>query len=70
MDQYSPVRGKCTWWREVPRDEDRYDVTLKPEQRRILCTCFIEGYRWDFVGAEIPAECPNFTRCRYYIKSH
>ena len=69
MDPYSALKGKCTWWREVPLDEDRYDVTLKPEQRRILCTCFVEGYRWEFASNEIPAECPRANNCRYYIKS-
>ena len=69
MDPYAPLRGKCTWWREIPRDEDRYDVTLKVEQRRVLCTCFVEGYRWEFPSTEVPAECPRANSCRYYIKS-
>ena len=69
MDPFSPVRGKCTWWREVPYDEDLYDVTLKPDERRIKCSCFVEGYRWDLPLAEVPHECPRANNCRYYIKT-
>lgn len=67
-DQYTPVRGKCTWWREISVEEDIYDVRLKDEERRVHCSCFVEGKMWSFVRAEIPAECPDNKHCRYYIK--
>jgi hypothetical protein len=69
-DPYSPVRGKCVWWREIPNSEDRYDISVKPEKKRIDCSCFVEGYRWTFVTAEIPAECPRHRECRYYVKGY
>jgi hypothetical protein len=69
MDPFSAVKGKCTWWREVPRDEDEHDVTLKADQWRVECACFVEGYRWEFVVPEVPKECPRANSCRYYIVS-
>ena len=67
MDNYAPVKGKCTWWREVPRIEDEYDATLKPDQRRVTCSCFVEGFQWEFLVPDVPRECPRAKNCRYYI---
>lgn len=69
MDPYAPVKGKCTWWREVLHEEDLYDSTLKPAERRVKCSCFVEGYQWEFPLAEVPVECLRANNCRYYIKS-
>jgi hypothetical protein len=68
-DPYSPIRGKCVWWREVANNEDLYDARLKDPQRRIECTCFVEGFRWEMQTAEVPPECPKSKQCRYYIKA-
>jgi len=68
-DPYTPIKGKCVWWREVANHEDLFDARLKDGQKRIECTCFVEGYRWDVVSAEVPDECPRSRMCRYYIKS-
>jgi hypothetical protein len=70
MDPYSPVRGKCVWWREVANLEDHWDSTVKPADKRYDCSCFVEGYQWSFVLAEIPAECPKANGCRYFVKGY
>jgi hypothetical protein len=70
MDNYSPVRGKCVWWREVPNAEDLYDLNVKEPDKRVDCSCFMEGYRWTFRTAEIPPECPTHRNCRYYVKGY
>lgn len=67
-DPYAPVRGKCTWWREFPREEDRLDTRLKPAEKRVDCSCFVEGTVWEFCDADVPVECPQHRYCRYYIK--
>ncbi len=69
MDAYSPVRGKCTWWRETPVEEDAHNITIKAADKRVRCTCFVEGYFWTHRSCEVPADCPNIRHCRYYIKS-
>ena len=28
-EEYHPIRGKCTWWRERTVEEDRWDIMLK-----------------------------------------
>lgn len=68
MDAYSPVRGKCQYWREAANEEDRWDLRLKDEQRHVECTCFVEGDRWVFLRPEVPEDCPMKRSCRYYIK--
>ena len=68
MDAYSPIRGKCVWWREVPHAEDSWDPNVKPPDKRWECSCFVEGGGWTFTLAEMPADCPNSRRCRYYVK--
>lgn len=65
----APIRGKCTWWRESERDEDRWDVRVKPADRRVDCTCFVEGTWWTVTRAEVPPDCPQRLSCRYYIKN-
>lgn len=69
MDAFAPVSGKCTWWREIMLDEDLHDVTLKQKDKRVRCACFVEGYFWIHPYSEVPAECPQWRHCRYYIKS-
>ena len=69
MDAYSPVKGKCLWWREIPNEEDKYDVRLKPHEKRIYCSCFVEGKGWTVTQGEVPPDCPDQRPCRYYIKN-
>jgi hypothetical protein len=67
-DTYAPVRGKCTWWRERFVEEDEYNVRLKAGERRVNCTCFVEGKAWTVSADEVPSDCPENKHCRYYIK--
>jgi hypothetical protein len=69
-DPFAAIRGKCVWWREIPNDEDRYSTDVKPAQKRIECSCFIEGYGWTFETAEVPPECPRERGCRYFVKGY
>ena len=66
---FSPVKGKCTWWRETPHIDDAHDMSVKRPAKRVVCTCTVEGQMWTFVQAEVPADCPESRRCRYYIKN-
>lgn len=66
-DPYSRVPGKCVWWREMPNAEDWSNPNVKPAEKRVGCSCFIEGFQWTFVTAEIPAECPKSRSCRYFV---
>ena len=68
MDANTPVKNKCTWWREIRHDEDAFDVTIKNPDKRWNCTCFVEGDMWVFPKRDIPRDCPNSRKCRYYIK--
>jgi len=67
MDGYSPIRGKCTYWRERMNEEDRHSIMVKKEDKRVECTCFIEGYSWMHTASTVPKECPERFRCRYYV---
>lgn len=67
MDEFSPIQGKCFYWREQLDDEDRYDTSVKKEDRRVECTCFVEGTRWPYTVDTVPDDCPDKWRCRYYI---
>lgn len=67
-DAFTPVKNKCTWWRESPVEEDKYDVRLKPGERRVYCSCFVEGKAWTHPADEVPSDCPEARHCRYYIK--
>lgn len=69
-DAYSPVKGKCTWWREADVEDDRWDTRLKPGQRRVSCSCYVEGMGWTFREDELPVDCPESRRCRYYIRNY
>ncbi len=69
-DAYTPLRGKCTWWREAVLGEDEWDVRLKPDEKRVVCSCFVEGKTWTFKQAEVPADCPENKHCRYYIRHY
>lgn len=69
-DSYSPIRGKCVWWREVEDVEDRFDINVKSADKRVDCSCFIEGFQWVFPASEVPSECPQCRGCRYYVKGY
>lgn len=63
------VRGKCQYWRERLNEDDRWDLAVKPPQRRVDCSCFVEGDRWEATISSVPLDCPVHFRCRYYIKA-
>lgn len=65
---YTPVKGKCTWWRERAVDEDIWDPRLPDTERRVRCSCFIEGKGWTYEAAKLPLDCPDERHCRYYIR--
>lgn len=69
-DPYAPIRGKCVWWREFAHADDVWDARLKDEEKRIECSCFVEGHGWVFEKRDLPAECPNARACRYYVKGN
>ncbi|MDI6900603.1 MAG: hypothetical protein QMC79_02785 [Anaerosomatales bacterium] len=69
MDPYAPVKGKCTFWREQPNEDDRWDTSVKPLDRRVTCTCFIEGDVWLVTVGTIPPDCPKRYKCRYYVRT-
>ena len=69
MDPYSPIKGKCTWWREVAVDDDTHDISIKPVDKRVQCSCFVEGLSWTHTRTSVPSECPDSDHCRYYIVS-
>lgn len=68
MDGYSPVKGKCKWWRENLNEEDAHNIMIPEWKRRVHCTCFVEGYYWTHEASEVPLDCPHQRTCRYYIK--
>jgi len=67
-DSFSPLRGKCIWWREVAVEEDTYDIRLREDQRRVYCSCFVEGRGWTHTRGDVPTNCPENLHCRYYIR--
>ena len=69
MSLYVPIKGKCQWWREFPNEEDRYNRSLKPEQRRVQCVCFVEGDGWQYLTKDVPSDCPFGRRCRYHVRA-
>ncbi|GAV32096.1 MAG: hypothetical protein H5T75_01030 [Coriobacteriia bacterium] len=69
MDAYSPIKGKCQFWREQPDEDDAYSLSVKPEDKRIRCTCWVDGDLWVFKASEVPSDCPRRMQCRYYIKT-
>ncbi len=64
---FSPVKGKCKWWRENLKEDDRYDTSVKGPDKRVDCSCFVEGHFWEYRMCELPADCPDCRTCRYYI---
>ncbi len=67
MSEFSPIRNKCFYWREQPHYDDLYDPRVKQGQRRIVCSCFVEGDTWTYPEDDVPADCPQKVHCRYYI---
>lgn len=65
---FAPIKTKCIWWRELPVDDDIWDTRLKESQKRLRCTCFVEGKAWTVERGKVPQECPDQRHCRYYIK--
>ncbi|NTU70678.1 MAG: hypothetical protein HGB10_02490 [Coriobacteriia bacterium] len=66
---YEPITGKCSWWRESVHEDDAHDITIKAAKKRVECMCSIEGHGWNYIQSELPSDCPEAIRCRYYIKS-
>lgn len=69
MDGYAPIKGKCTYWREALNVDDEWDTRVKKGDRRVDCTCFVEGRGWQATVSTIPSDCPLRDSCRYYIKT-
>lgn len=69
MDPYAPIKGKCAFWREHPNEEDVWDMSVKKEDKRVTCTCFIDGDLWMKTASTVPADCPKQHKCRYYVRS-
>lgn len=67
---YAPVRGKCTFWREAAHPDDEYDMRLKQPDKRVNCSCFVEGHVWTLKAADLPEDCPLYRSCRYYIRCY
>ncbi|MDA3936350.1 MAG: hypothetical protein PF636_05725 [Actinomycetota bacterium] len=68
MDPYTPIKGKCNWWRENLMEDDRYDTSIKDDDKRVACSCFVEGFFWEYRAADVPSNCPQNRSCRYYIR--
>jgi len=69
VDGFSPINGKCRFWRESAEVDDQYNTSIKKEDKRVICTCFVEGDMWTMRAKETPADCPKRYHCRYYIKT-
>ncbi len=69
MDAFSPIPGKCQFWREQPDEDDRYDSSIRFEDKRVRATCWIDGELWVVTNATVPSDCPKRMQCRYYIKA-
>jgi hypothetical protein len=67
MSEFAPMRGKCFYWREQPDYDDLYNMHLLKGQRRVRCSCFVEGETWTYTQDEMPSDCPQKLHCRYYI---
>jgi len=68
MDAFSPVKGKCRFWRESSEIDDLYNMSIKAEDKRVVCTCFVEGDMWVMPAKDTPVDCPTRYKCRYYIR--
>jgi len=60
VDPNAPIKGKCVWWREFPNEEDTYNVRVKEHDKRVNCSCFVEGRR----GLSRVPMCPPTVRTR------
>ena len=69
MDEFAPIKGKCQFWREQMNLDDRYMTSIKKEEKRVTCTCFVEGDMWVMKAREVPGDCPKRYACRYYIRA-
>jgi hypothetical protein len=69
LDGLTIVRGKCQFWREQLVEADRYDTGIKARDRRVHCSCFIDGHVWETTVKTLPESCPLCYRCRYYIRT-
>jgi len=69
LDGMSVVHRKCRFWRELLDEEDRFDSEVKPRDRRVHCSCFVEGLSWEVTVGTVPADCPLRSRCRYYAEA-
>jgi len=67
-DGFAPIKGKCTYWRERFNDDDAFDSRVKKIDKRVECSCFVEGKAWQLTASTIPSDCPDKLHCRYYIK--
>lgn len=67
MSEFAPIRGKCFYWRERAHDDDLYDTRVKKGQRRVNCSCFVEGHQWTYTEETVPSDCPDNRHCRYFI---
>ena len=68
-DGFAPVRGKCSYWREAANEDDRWETRIKREDKRVECSCFVEGTMWSVTESAVPSDCPERLHCRYYVKS-
>jgi hypothetical protein len=67
-DNYAPIKGKCMYWRECLNEDDRFDSRVKKADKRIECSCFVEGRIWPATAKTLLADCPERYHCRYYVK--
>jgi hypothetical protein len=69
LDGQMQVLGKCQYWRERMDEDDRWDVGVKYQTKRVRCSCFIEGTLWDRMVSTLPGDCPDASTCRYHVRS-
>ena len=67
-DGFTPIKGKCIYWREATNEDDRWETRVKKADKRVDCSCFVEGKGWQATASTIPDDCPDLLHCRYYIK--
>ncbi len=67
MSSFAPIRGKCFYWREEIDDSQRFNTRVNEEDWEVRCRCFVEGTSWLHRVADVPSDCPERYRCRYYI---
>lgn len=69
LDGQAQMRGKCQYWRERMYEDDRWDSSVKGGEKRVCCSCFIEGTFWESSVAALPDDCPSRYTCRYHIQA-